>query len=135
MKCVIQGSSETCRRCRRAGLPCVFVPRANAAQLPLVSEPLDLEFKQNVLARLKSLEERFDHVSVGDLDLRVTGIFSGIPEHSPEPTPEGPLWNAITLLQKCSPVVQPPIWQRGTVESLWSSYVSYMLSFYYTSIR
>jgi hypothetical protein len=105
------------------------VPRANAAQLPLVSEPLDLEFKQNVLARLKTIEERLDHVGVDDLDLRVTGIFSGIPEQSPEPTPEGPLWNAITLLQKCSPVVQSPIWQRETVESLWSSYVFYMLSF------
>jgi hypothetical protein len=124
MKCVIQGSNETCRRCRRAGLPCVFVPRANAAQLPLVSEPLDLEFKQNVLSRLKTLEERLNHVGVDDLDLRVTGIFSSIPEQSPEPTPEGPLWDAITLLQKCSPVVPPPIWQRDTVESLWSSYVS-----------
>ncbi|KAG5661746.1 hypothetical protein KAF25_003985 [Fusarium avenaceum] len=122
MKCVIQGSNETCRRCRRAGLPCVFVPRANAAQLPLLSEPLDLEFKQNVLSRLKTLEERLNRVGVDDLELRVPGMFSSIAEQSPEPTPEGPLWDAITLLQKCSQVVPPQIWQRDTVESLWSSF-------------
>ncbi|KAL4728199.1 hypothetical protein ACLX1H_004940 [Fusarium chlamydosporum] len=120
MKCVIQGNSETCRRCRRAGLPCVFVPRANAAQLPLVSEPLDLEFKNNVLSRLKLVEERLGLLGENSMNLE---MFAGAHERSPEPA-EGPLWNAVLQLQKCSPGLPPAIWQRDTVESLWSSYVT-----------
>ncbi|KAF4447197.1 hypothetical protein F53441_9244 [Fusarium austroafricanum] len=122
MKCVLQGSNETCRRCRRAGLPCVFVPRANAAQLPTVSGTLDLDFKNNVLSRLKIVEERLGLVGEGDMDLGVTSIFHDMTEQSPEPTPEGPLWNAVLLLQRCSPSVPSTIWQRDTVESLWSAF-------------
>ncbi|KAK2680322.1 Zn(2)-C6 fungal-type DNA-binding domain [Fusarium oxysporum f. sp. vasinfectum] len=121
MKCVLQGSSEACRRCRRAGLPCVFVPRANAAQLPTLSGTLDLDFKNNVLSRLKVVEERLSIVTDGDMDFGAVGMFSAVSEQSPEPTPDGPLWNAIVLLQRCSPAVPPSIWQRDTIESLWSS--------------
>ncbi|KAG5788685.1 hypothetical protein H9Q69_012241 [Fusarium xylarioides] len=122
MKCVLQGSSEACRRCRRAGLPCVFVPRANAAQLPSLSGTLDLDFKNNVLSRLKVVEERLSIVSDGDMDFGAVGMFSGVSDQSPEPTPDGPLWNAIVLLQRCSPAVPSSIWQRDTIESLWSSF-------------
>ncbi|KAF4945972.1 hypothetical protein FGADI_11545 [Fusarium gaditjirri] len=122
MKCVLQGSSEACRRCRRAGLPCVFVPRANAAQLPSLSGTLDLDFKNNVLSRLKIVEERLSIVADADMDFGTVGMFSGVSEQSPEPTPDGPLWNAIVLLQRCSPAVPPSIWQRDTIESLWSSF-------------
>lgn len=124
MKCVLQGSSEACRRCRRAGLPCVFVPRANAAQLPSLSGTLDLDFKNNVLSRLKVVEERLSIVADGDMDFGAAGMFSGVSEQSPEPIPDGPLWNAIVLLQRCSPAVLPSIWQRDIIESLWSSYVT-----------
>jgi hypothetical protein len=120
MKCIVQGNSETCRRCRRAGLPCVFVPRANAAQLPVVSEPLDLEFKNNVLSRLKIVEERLGLVGESNMSLE---MFAGTQEQSPEPTNE-PLWNAILQLQRCSPNLPSATWQRDTVESLWSSYVT-----------
>ncbi|KAF4418735.1 c6 finger [Fusarium acutatum] len=124
MKCVLQGSSEACRRCRRAGLPCVFVPRANAAQLPSLSGTLDLDFKNNVLSRLKVVEERLSIVADGDMEFGAVGMFSGVSEQSPEPTPDGPLWNAIVLLQRCSPAVPPSIWQRDIIESLWSSAIA-----------
>ncbi|EWG44786.1 hypothetical protein FVEG_05776 [Fusarium verticillioides 7600] len=122
MKCVLQGSSEACRRCRRAGLPCVFVPRANAAQLPSLSGTLDLDFKNNVLSRLKVVEERLSIVADSEMDFGAVGMFSGVSEQSPEPTPDGPLWSAIVLLQRCSPGVPSSIWQRDTIESLWSSF-------------
>jgi hypothetical protein len=121
MKCIVQGNSESCRRCRRAGLPCVFVPRANAAQLPLVSEPLDLEFKNNILSRLKIVEDRLGLVGDNSMSFE---MFAGAQEQSPEPTNE-PLWNAILQLQRCSPSLPSSIWRRDTVESLWSSYVTY----------
>lgn len=123
MKCIVQGNSESCRRCRRAGLPCVFVPRANAAQLPLVSEPLDLEFKNHVLSRLKIVEERLGLSGDNNMSLE---MFAAAQEPSPEPTNE-PLWNAILQLQRCSPSLPTTIWQRDTVESLWSSYVTLSL--------
>ncbi|KAL6924017.1 hypothetical protein ACHAPO_006555 [Fusarium lateritium] len=118
MKCIVQGNSESCRRCRRAGLPCVFVPRANAAQLPLVSEPLDSEFKNNVLSRLKIVEERLGLLGDNNMSLE---MFAGVQELSPDPTNE-PLWNAILQLQRCSSDLPSTIWHRDTVESLWSSF-------------
>ncbi|KAF5641163.1 c6 finger [Fusarium sp. NRRL 25303] len=95
--------------------------RKACTQLPSLSGTLDLDFKNNVLSRLKVVEERLSIVADGDMDFGAVGMFSGVSEQSPEPIPDGPLWNAIVLLQRCSPAVPPSIWQRDTIESLWSS--------------
>ncbi|KAG7436556.1 hypothetical protein Forpi1262_v003653 [Fusarium oxysporum f. sp. raphani] len=94
---------------------------ASALKARKACRTLDLDFKNNVLSRLKVVEERLSIVADGDMDFGAVGMFSAVSEQSPEPTPDGPLWNAIVLLQRCSPAVPPSIWQRDTIESLWSS--------------
>ncbi|CVL08534.1 uncharacterized protein FMAN_05230 [Fusarium mangiferae] len=71
---------------------------------------------------LKVVEERLSIVTDGEMDFGAVGMFSGVSEQSPEPIPDGPLWNAIVLLQRCSPAVPSSIWQRDIIESLWSSF-------------
>lgn len=76
MRCVPSDDDpHTCRRCQRTDVPCVFVPRANAAIVPSLpntnsiaalvaaaaaaesSGPVDARFKSDVLRRLHVLEE------------------------------------------------------------------------------
>ena len=73
MRCVPSDDDpHTCRRCQRTDVPCVFVPRANAATLPSSIAALaaaaaavtgegagsiDARFKSDVLRRLRVLEE------------------------------------------------------------------------------
>ena len=63
MKCIASNDVRSCRRCLRTGVPCIFVPRANAATLPEgllaaagAGASLDEHFKQDVLRRLRVLE-------------------------------------------------------------------------------
>lgn len=62
MKCIPSNDAHSCRRCLRTGVPCIFVPRANAATLPEgllaagASSSLDEHFKNEVLRRLRALE-------------------------------------------------------------------------------
>lgn len=70
MRCVPSNNPQSCRRCFRSAVPCVFVPRANAAinvaTLSTLSslsstltstEPVDARFKRDVLRRLRAVEE------------------------------------------------------------------------------
>ncbi|KAL1890074.1 hypothetical protein Sste5346_008511 [Sporothrix stenoceras] len=75
MRCVPSDDDpHTCRRCQRTDVPCVFVPRANAATFKLPNSiaalaatategpgpgpgPVDTRFKSDVLRRLHVLEE------------------------------------------------------------------------------
>ncbi|CAK7222208.1 hypothetical protein SCUCBS95973_004764 [Sporothrix curviconia] len=66
MRCVPSDDDpHTCRRCQRTDVPCVFVPRANAATLPnsiaalaaAAEGPVDARFKTDVLRRLRAVEE------------------------------------------------------------------------------
>ena len=123
MKCV-SGKNETCRRCQRAGLPCVFVPRANAAALPdLQLEISEWQFKQNVLQRLKAIEVFVgmptsensqaddDHVAADQDVMDSTDDLA-------------PLWQSLGILKDCSPNHIPSaIWQKSLVKSLLASYV------------
>ena len=125
MKCIVQGN-EACRRCRRAGLPCIFVPRANAAQLPdLVTGSLDVQFKKDVLTRLQVIEDSLGLSTQVDASSRTSAntVRAASDEEPLEPRPVGPLWEAIACLQKFTPSVPATAWQRDTVEGLWSSYV------------
>lgn len=127
MKCVVQGNSESCRRCHRARLPCIFVPRANAAQLPeLGTGQLDSDFKQSVLQRLAFLEDRvgfLDQQGPASARLSTGDMSISIRSQPPGTLADGPLWTAIGALQDSCPAVPSMLWLQPTVESLWSSYV------------
>lgn len=72
MKCRID-SGNTCRRCERAGLPCIFVPRANAsafmvpASMPL-AEMASYDVTRDILRRVKIIEDHLGLPDVGKVD-------------------------------------------------------------------
>ncbi|KAL4781132.1 hypothetical protein BJX76DRAFT_350410 [Aspergillus varians] len=126
MKCIIEGN-DVCRRCRRAGLPCVFVPRANAATLPESMMALqDDAFKADVLHRLKIIEERIG-VSPGAGPSSQSTAQNEVEDDEQDPSLElgslGSLWEAAAVLQRSAPTsVAPLIWRKGTVRELWLAF-------------
>lgn len=122
MKCVIPDNGDTCRRCQRSGLPCVFLPRANAATLPnhVLSGLNDGDFKQDVLNRLKIIEDCLglsgstEHdltERAEDVDEAFSPTFNGL----------GTLWEAASVLEKSAPSYLPSsIWSKNTIQQLWS---------------
>lgn len=143
MRCTpIHGRNDTCRRCHRAGLPCVFVPRANAATLPDLlglgerGQVSDEHFKRDVLDRLRNIEDCLgltssskpttadsdrSHLDVGRVP---AGSDSEDDDSFGDPT-FGPLWEALHVLRRICPsgLVPPSTWRRATIVELWSSYV------------
>ena len=128
MKCMPgKNLNDTCRRCHRAGLPCVFVPRANAAALPeLTIDSLDRSFKRDVLRRLKDIE--------GFIGIASMSSHTAVDTYASDEGADGTssaddgnlesLWKATKILQECSPKHVPTtIWRKSLVKSLWSSCV------------
>ncbi|OAA53350.1 Zn(2)-C6 fungal-type DNA-binding domain protein [Cordyceps fumosorosea ARSEF 2679] len=138
MKCRID-SGSTCRRCERAGLPCIFVPRANAsafmvpASMPL-AEMASYDVTRDILRRVKVIEEH--------LGLPVTGRVLDEAEVKPAPTPsttqDAPvllpdmsasgshlqhLWDAVAKLERCTAGPRDAaIWDRNTIQYLWQTF-------------
>ncbi|KAL2851185.1 hypothetical protein BJY01DRAFT_232998 [Aspergillus pseudoustus] len=126
MKCVSEGN-ESCRRCRRSGLPCVFVPRLNAATLPeSVLALQDKDFKADVLNRLRAIEEKMGLFPASDRTFGSTqDSEEAHDQQHPSPEPDGleTLWEAVGVLQRSAPnVVATLIWRKSTVKELWSSF-------------
>ena len=124
MKCRID-NGRTCRRCYRAGVPCVFVPRANAAGLPgsVAGDRSQGELSKDVLRRLKVIE---DHLGLnlpgGPVDHRTvdSGDYVDSEETPGDKAPNSTLWSAVKCLRACSPTsVDPIIWQQKTIKYLW----------------
>ncbi|KAL5396088.1 hypothetical protein PMIN02_003451 [Paraphaeosphaeria minitans] len=123
MRCIL-GNGQACRRCHRAGLPCIFVPRANAASIAglLPSDETDANFKNNVLQRLQVIEGLLG-INAQDLapeetprvsEARSDAEFNGFDA----------LWDALNILQEsCVTMSVPPtVWHRDTVGHLWASF-------------
>ncbi|KAF3392317.1 hypothetical protein DPV78_010528 [Talaromyces pinophilus] len=128
MKCLIEDNNDECRRCRRSGLPCIFVPRANAATLPeFKNHSRDGGFKTDVLRRLQIIEdalglseasnERLEFVDAGDNE-----GFDDEEEASDEFNSLGALWDAVVILQSAPCSVPRAVWRRRTVRDLWLSF-------------
>ncbi|GAM42821.1 hypothetical protein TCE0_044f17142 [Talaromyces pinophilus] len=128
MKCLIEDNNDECRRCRRSGLPCIFVPRANAATLPeFKNHSKDGGFKTDVLRRLQIIEdalglseasnERLEFVDAGDNE-----GFDDEEEASDEFNSLGALWDAVVILQSAPCSVPRAVWRRRTVRDLWLSF-------------
>ncbi|KAF2450418.1 hypothetical protein P171DRAFT_377462 [Karstenula rhodostoma CBS 690.94] len=126
MRCIL-GNGQACRRCHRAGLPCIFVPRANAASIAglLPSDKTDTNFKNDVLHRLQVIE--------GLLGIEAQDL---VPEDAPRASealsddtpPEfsgfDALWEALNILQESCVNMSVPstVWDRNTVGHLWASF-------------
>ncbi|KAK7949529.1 hypothetical protein PG988_016168 [Apiospora saccharicola] len=129
MKCRID-NGNTCRRCHRSGVPCIFVPRANAAGLPInlgMLDPSQAEINKTVMRRLKMIEDYLGFSAPDDSLCMETDPSSGgrMEEDEPE-TPEdhalNALWMAAASLEKiCPPSVGGGgvIWQRSMIKQLW----------------
>lgn len=127
MKC-IAGKGDTCRRCHRSNLPCIFLPRANAATLPgALASSIDDQFKNDVLRRLRIIEGSLELPTSGE-SVSTEASDCGIGDcgdDSAEYAALSPLWDALRVLEKSSPkAVSPVIWRKGTIGYLWSSYVA-----------
>lgn len=124
MKCVVHSNSQSCRRCQRSGLPCVFVPRANAATLPdyvLSHVGSGDDFKNDVLHRLKTIEDYLGLSAPESAISPAPRVEDGDDHISLESTGSGPLWDAAAVLEKSAPSSVPSsIWSRTTIENLWS---------------
>lgn len=130
MKCLIEDNTDECRRCRRSGLPCIFVPRANAATLPeFKSSSREGGFKTDVLRRLQIIEDALGlpeglngTLESVDDDGHNEG-FDDDEETSDELNGLDALWDAVVVLQSAPCSVPRAIWRRRTVRDLWLSYV------------
>ncbi|KAH8714562.1 fungal transcriptional regulatory protein [Ilyonectria robusta] len=126
MKCRID-SGNICRRCRRSGNPCIFVPRSNASvpfipgSLPL-TDPTHIEFNSEILRRLQSIEEYIglsrskpNEAEAGDeIDM------NGEDELQEEDSSLNSLWEAVRCLERISPSsIDALIWRRSTIKHLW----------------
>lgn len=130
MKCKID-NGDACRRCQRSGIPCIFIPRANAAR-PLdpvaVLNTEQSEINRTTIRRLKAIEEYLGLAERGENQiaphnsntLNGPGDFAGGGD-SPEDRSLRPLWEATASLQRIHPnsFVDSSIWQRSTVKHLW----------------
>ncbi len=130
MKCRID-SGNTCRRCDRAGLPCIFIPRANAsafmvpASLPL-AEMASYDVTRDILRRVKAIE---DHLGLHE-DVKSTEAHSAAP-YTGEPIDKnsaddlaGPwsLWRSTACLERCAPTSHDPaLWKKSTVRHLFQT--------------
>lgn len=126
MKCLIENNTDECRRCRRSGLPCIFVPRANAATLPeFKNGSREGGFKTDVLRRLQIIEDALG-LSEGS-NARLESVddegFDDEEETSDEFNSLGALWDAVAILQSAPCPVPRAVWRRRTVRDLWLSYV------------
>ncbi|KAK1994779.1 hypothetical protein LX36DRAFT_660218 [Colletotrichum falcatum] len=134
MKCRIENGS-TCRRCLRAGVPCVFVPRANSAShresislasLLQANEQSPL-LNKSVFLRLKRIEEHLGLPAIGNVDEAESPPSPELT--APEPgtpgeTSLGALWGAVSVLRRscCSPNAASKIWDKATIKRLWLSF-------------
>lgn len=131
MKCRID-SGNICRRCRRSGNPCIFVPRSNASvpfipgSLPL-TDPTHIEFNSEILRRLQSIEEYIglsrskpNEAEAGDeIDM------NGEDELQEEDSSLNSLWEAVRCLERISPSsIDALIWRRSIIKHLWQMYVT-----------
>lgn len=130
MKCLVEDDSNECRRCRRSGMPCIFVPRANAATLPeFKNGSREGGFKTDVLRRLQIIEDTLglSEGSNGNLESIDGGNDEGFDdeeETSDEFNSLSALWDAVVVLQSAPCSVPRAIWRRHTIRDLWLSWVS-----------
>ncbi|KAH7176729.1 hypothetical protein EDB81DRAFT_773471 [Dactylonectria macrodidyma] len=150
MKCRID-SGPSCRRCLRSGVPCVFVPRANAAAYHLYDDdtsitplaplaplaPLNEQVQvpntdSSVLRRLKRIE---DHIGLPDIDdelVTYVNKTTALDRHDAQDPSLRPLWPAIQVLKtSCSTNTSKDIWTESLIKRLWLTFHDTMLGLHF----
>lgn len=142
MKCRID-KGDVCRRCHRAGVPCIFVPRANAAGLPgsiALVDRSQAELNREILRRLQALEEQAGFSpSVASAETPVLArpflhrnahpkVVSHGPEDDehdedgdapPESEELATIYAGVESLRRCCRgPLDPAIWRRSTIRYL-----------------
>lgn len=128
MRCRIE-NEEICRRCKRSGLRCVFVPRANAAkgwdsrepdpsQAPSTGE----KTISDILQRIKAIEE---HIGIDFANEQSDEDFDHSDEHSKESHEARifePLWQTAARLQRIAPAQsRAGVWSRELIKHLFQT--------------
>jgi hypothetical protein len=101
----------------------VFLPRANAATLPndVLTGLNDGNFKEDVLHRLKVIEDTLGIYTAGEAELDWRAEDSD-EEFSPDYRSLSGLWGAVEVLEKSAPNSLPSsIWYKSTIKQLWLS--------------
>ncbi|KAJ6781653.1 hypothetical protein PWT90_01403 [Aphanocladium album] len=133
MKCRID-SGNTCRRCERAGLPCIFVPRANAsafmvpASMPL-AEMASYDVTRDILRRVKIIEDHLGLPSSGKVDeVEAKPVITPVSHDAPSQAdaPAGGqlqhLWDAVASLERCTTGARDAVlWNKNIIQYLWQT--------------
>lgn len=129
MRCLVE-QDETCRRCKRANLQCVFVPRANAAGLwkptfggsPETIETEPSGMVMNILRRVKAIEDYIGLSSCSSPQQDTETDAAQSLEVSEQDKLFEPLWRAAACLERCRPG-QPGeiLWRRDLVKHLFQT--------------
>ncbi|KAJ3496928.1 hypothetical protein NLG97_g2298 [Lecanicillium saksenae] len=134
MKCRID-SGNTCRRCERAGLPCIFVPRANAsafmvpASMPL-AEMASYDVTRDILRRVKIIEDHLGLPSSGKADeVEAKPVITPVSHDAPvqaENSGDGQLqhlWDAVASLERCTTGPRDTVlWNQNIIQYLWQTF-------------
>lgn len=126
MKCRID-DGKTCRRCRRAGLRCVFVPRANACAVMLPGSLSAADFApsdiaSDLLQRVKIIEEHLGLSRYVPFQEEAVEVGPG-GEILEEDDDMSALWDAASRLEKAVPRHHDArLWNRVTLKHLWQAY-------------
>ncbi|UNI22264.1 hypothetical protein JDV02_008167 [Purpureocillium takamizusanense] len=128
MKCRLDNGT-TCRRCQRAGLPCIFVPRANAsafmvpASLPLAELTGSSEVTKDLLRRVQAIEDHLG-LPVTEIGQRISHEVASDKSHSnDQDVAFASLWEAVACLERCTPGPRDAaLWSRSRVKYLWQTF-------------
>lgn len=145
MKCKMDDGNPSCRRCARAGVECIFKPRANVRLHLIIREQSKLivqaaqrnlspistqlqpgnsnvaalqspEVFQSVLARLDTIEA-FVGLNTWSLPAASSTIVEN--EEPADPALAG-LWESLALLRSSTHQnVKPEVWSNKIVKELW----------------
>ncbi|KAJ5215008.1 fungal transcriptional regulatory protein [Penicillium chermesinum] len=130
MRCRIE-NGKICRRCKRAGLPCVFVPRANAARGWTSSELESLKAPSlspntmfDILRRVKTIEEYIgiENEQAAGTTAEDFESSSARPEELEDDQTLEPLWRATAQLEASAPTrSRGSLWHRNMIKHLFQT--------------
>ena len=122
MKCRIDAGT-TCRRCQRAGLPCISVPRPNASAVLapsslLLTEVPSLDAVTDIMRRVQLIEDHLGLSSAQEPQAQEKTTFTIDSQTYDESL--GHIWKPLGCLDRCAPAPRQEIlWRKSTIKYLW----------------
>lgn len=134
MKCRV-GNGAKCFRCERAGVPCIYKARANAASsrehlqassTAFISPTQDGQSSQSIVSRLQRIEAYLGFATHPPMDEGHPMDDIGEAESDDDGLDPGlaGVWQAVSVLKRISPrCLDSKIWSRAMIRQLWLSSV------------